>query len=69
MMGFLRVAKKRLLRETTCCYSLDDILKGFDVGVFQLREIGLDVVVEIDLTVTVSLKEIKMMESYRPLPP
>ena len=36
-------------REKKRHYSLDDILKGSDVGVLQLGEIALDVVVEIDL--------------------
>ena len=36
-------------REEIRYYSLDDILKGFDVGVLKLREIALDVVIEIDL--------------------
>ena len=35
------------------CYSLNNILERFDVSVLKLREIGLDVVVEIDLAIVV----------------
>ena len=44
--GELQSGRKR---EGRSKYSLDDILKGFDVGVLQLGEIALDIVVEIDL--------------------
>ena len=36
-------------REKIRYYSLDDILKGFDVGVLKLGEIALDIVIEVDL--------------------
>lgn len=36
-------------RDLTRCYSLYNILEGFDVGILKLRKIILNVIVEIDL--------------------
>ena len=53
-------------RDVTSYYPLYNILKGFDIGILKLREIGLDVVVEIDLIVEVNARTLGTVQVSQP---
>lgn len=45
-------------------YSLDNVLKGLDVGVLKLRKISLNVVVKIDLTMQVTSRKSQDVDKH-----
>ena len=53
-------------RDETNYYPLYNILKGFDIGILKLREIGLDIVVKIDLIVEINARILGTIEISQP---
>ena len=61
------VAGKKSIGSRRRCDLLDNILQGFNVGILKFGQIGLDIVVEIDLKVEVTWRILSAVGMERTL--